>query len=189
MSGAGETLARLVASLNDAGAQDMIVGSFASTFHGEPRTTQDIDVVVQIAPDALERFLAALPEGEWHVDAETAREPPDLDTAQKRAAFAGTQAFDDLLVAVKAVDGLANDAESAQTALAAGVAHLDDATTELGAAGGNTKKAAKALATASKKMSAALKKLSKGKAPTSTVKLLKTALQKLGLVIALIRDA
>ena len=115
--------------------------------------------------------------------------PPDLDTAKKRAAYAGTQAFDDLLVAVKGVDRVGNGADAAKTALADAVAHLDDATTELSAVDGNTKKAKKSLATASKKMSAALKKLNKGKAPSSTVKLLKTALQKLGLAIALIRDA
>ena len=40
-----------------------------------------------------------------------------------------------------------------------------------------------------KKANAALKKLNKGKAPSSTVNLLKTALRKLALAIALIRDA
>lgn len=115
--------------------------------------------------------------------------PTDLDTAQKRAAFAGTQAFDDLLVAVKAVDGLSSDAAAAKTALADAVAHLDDAATELDAVDGDTKKAAKSLSIARKKASAALKKLNKGKAPSSTVGLLKSAIPKLGLAIALIRDA
>lgn len=74
MSSASETLARIVAALNAAGARHMIVGSFASTFHGEPRTTQDIDVVVELGPAELERLLSQLPESEWYVDAETARD-------------------------------------------------------------------------------------------------------------------
>ncbi len=52
----------------------MVVGSFASTFHGEPRATQDIDVVIELGSDELERFLDALPDAEWYVDRETARE-------------------------------------------------------------------------------------------------------------------
>lgn len=74
MSGAAEALARIVAALDAAGVPHMVVGSFASAFHGEPRTTQDIDVVVRIGPAELERLLAALPESEWYADAETARD-------------------------------------------------------------------------------------------------------------------
>jgi hypothetical protein len=37
----------------------MLVGSFASTSHGAPRATQDIDVVIDPTPDALNRFLRA----------------------------------------------------------------------------------------------------------------------------------
>ncbi len=62
MSGAGETLARVVAALDSAGARHMVVGSFASTLHGEPRTTHDVDLVVQMGREELERFVAALPE-------------------------------------------------------------------------------------------------------------------------------
>ena len=114
--------------------------------------------------------------------------PPDLDTAQKRAAHASTQALDDLLLAMKAVDGLADDAATAKSALADAGAHLETARTELNAVDGKTRKAAKSLATATKKANAALKKLNKNKAPSSTVKLLKTAIQKAGIAIALIRD-
>jgi hypothetical protein len=38
----------------------MLVGSFASTIHGAPRTTQDIDLVIDPAPESLSRFLASL---------------------------------------------------------------------------------------------------------------------------------
>lgn len=45
-----ELLRAAVAILNDADVPYMIVGSYASAFHGEPRMTQDIDVVID--PDA-----------------------------------------------------------------------------------------------------------------------------------------
>jgi hypothetical protein len=44
-------LARIIAALEAAGIPEMLAGSFASTFHGEPRTTQDIDFVIDLASD------------------------------------------------------------------------------------------------------------------------------------------
>jgi len=74
MSGARETLGRIVAALDAAGALYMVVGSFASTLHGRPRTTQDIDLVVDASPSELERLLESLPHTEWYVDLDAARE-------------------------------------------------------------------------------------------------------------------
>ena len=74
MSGARETIGRITAALDSAGARYMIVGSFASTAHGEPRTTQDIDIVVDASPSELDRFVASLPKSAWYVDADAARE-------------------------------------------------------------------------------------------------------------------
>jgi len=82
MSGARETLGRIVAALDNAGAQYMIVGSFASSFHGEPRTTQDIDIVVDAGSQELDRFVESLPESEWYVDATAAR-----DALRRRSMF------------------------------------------------------------------------------------------------------
>lgn len=39
-----ELLAKVVEALDAAGIKHMVTGSFASTFHGEPRMTQDINV-------------------------------------------------------------------------------------------------------------------------------------------------
>lgn len=39
----------------------MIVGSFASASYGEPRLTHDIDLVVQLRGDAVERLCNAFP--------------------------------------------------------------------------------------------------------------------------------
>jgi len=71
---AARSLARVIRALDSVGARHMVVGSFASTFHGEARSTQDVDVVIEIDPGGLERFLDALPEDEWYVDRETARQ-------------------------------------------------------------------------------------------------------------------
>lgn len=71
---AGELLARLVAALDRAGIAHMVAGSFASTFHGVPRTTQDIDLVIDVTLSTLATFLESLPEAEYYVDADTARD-------------------------------------------------------------------------------------------------------------------
>jgi len=74
MSRLRETLGRVVAALDAAGARYMVVGSLASTFHGEPRTTQDLDIVIDANPSEFERLLALLPSSAWYVDAGAARE-------------------------------------------------------------------------------------------------------------------
>jgi len=56
----GETLARIVERLRVAGIPHMLAGSFASTYYGTPRTTQDIDLVIDRTPDALWHRAVAL---------------------------------------------------------------------------------------------------------------------------------
>lgn len=66
-------LARLVRILDDAGVAFMVAGSFASAAHGLPRTTQDIDVVIDPPnPEALDRLLQAMPSDDYYVDPDTA---------------------------------------------------------------------------------------------------------------------
>lgn len=79
---AGELLSRLVSALDRAGIPHMVAGSFASTFHGVPRTTQDIDLVVDPTRRGLDSFLAELPETEYYVDSDTAR-----DALERRTQF------------------------------------------------------------------------------------------------------
>jgi hypothetical protein len=55
-----EFLGRLVALLEQAGIPFMVAGSLASGVHGEPRTTNDIDVVISPTAEQLRRFLASL---------------------------------------------------------------------------------------------------------------------------------
>ena len=52
----------------------MLAGSFASTFHGEPRTTQDIDLVIDPGRPALDAFVESLDPDAFYVSAEAADE-------------------------------------------------------------------------------------------------------------------
>jgi hypothetical protein len=56
---AADLLRDVVRALDAAGVPYMLVGSFASASHGAPRATQDIDVVIDPTPEALDRFVAA----------------------------------------------------------------------------------------------------------------------------------
>ncbi len=68
-------LRRLVHILDEVGVPFMIAGSFASAAHGLPRTTQDVDVVIDPATAAaLDALVAALPPDEYYVDEAVARE-------------------------------------------------------------------------------------------------------------------
>jgi len=71
---AAEFLSRLVAMLDAAGMPHMLAGSFASAFHGTPRATQDIDLVIDATPVALDVFVAHASDSGYYVDADRALE-------------------------------------------------------------------------------------------------------------------
>ena len=66
---AADLLRDLVTALEGAEVPYMLVGSFASTSHGAPRATQDIDVVIDPTPAALDRFLRAFDRDRVYVSA------------------------------------------------------------------------------------------------------------------------
>jgi hypothetical protein len=66
-----EFLRDLLALLTAAQIPYMIVGSLASSYHGRPRATQDIDVVVEAEVRRVFRFVGACVERGLYVD------PPD----------------------------------------------------------------------------------------------------------------
>ena len=72
--GAGAFLARLTTKLDAAGVPHMVVGSFASSFHGVPRSSQDLDLVIDPQVESLRRFLSELPPADYYVDVDTAIE-------------------------------------------------------------------------------------------------------------------
>ncbi len=52
----------------------MVVGSFASSTYGEPRLTNDIDIVVTLRADAVDRLCRAFPAPEFYASPAAARE-------------------------------------------------------------------------------------------------------------------
>lgn len=67
------TLAEVVAMFEEVGIPHMITGSMASTYYAEPRTTQDIDIVIDPTPEQLERFVDGIDRDRYYVgDADTA---------------------------------------------------------------------------------------------------------------------
>jgi hypothetical protein len=66
-------LAAIVTELRRFEIPHMLAGSFASTYHGDPRTTNDIDLVIDPSRDALDRFVRGLDPERFYVSAEAAR--------------------------------------------------------------------------------------------------------------------
>ena len=66
-------LARLVAKLEDSGISYMISGSLGSSLHGEPRATNDIDLIITPTAAQLNTFVQSLSE-DYYVSPETAQE-------------------------------------------------------------------------------------------------------------------
>ena len=82
MTGAGDFLSRLASLLRDAGIPYMLTGSFASTYHGTPRTTQDLDLVIEVDDASLRALLDSLPEEQYYVAEEAA-----LQALRRRGQF------------------------------------------------------------------------------------------------------
>jgi hypothetical protein len=77
-----EVLRRITAALNEAGIAYMLTGSFASAYHGVPRSTQDIDFVIEATPAQLRAFVMSLPREEYYADVDTA-----LEAQRRRSLF------------------------------------------------------------------------------------------------------
>jgi hypothetical protein len=69
-----ELLRRAIDVLESEQIAYMLVGSFASMAYGEPRLTQDIDIVVDLAAEQLDAFCAAFPAEEYYVSRAAARQ-------------------------------------------------------------------------------------------------------------------
>ncbi len=50
----------------------MLTGSFASSYHGVARATQDIDIVISPTADQIRAFIELLPQAEYYADENTA---------------------------------------------------------------------------------------------------------------------
>jgi hypothetical protein len=67
-----QLVADVVARLDAAGIPHMLTGSIASSWYGEPRATQDLDVVIDPLPAALDQLVQGLQGDGWYVDPDVA---------------------------------------------------------------------------------------------------------------------
>ncbi len=77
-----EVFRRITAALDQAGVRYMLTGSFASAYYGVPRSSQDIDLIIEATPAQVQAFIQLLPGGEYYVDLDTA-----LEAQKQRSLF------------------------------------------------------------------------------------------------------
>jgi hypothetical protein len=70
--GAEGAIRRVLDALAIAGVPYMLTGSFASAFHGAPRTTQDVDIVIAPTLGSLQKLVKQFPEEEYYVSRDAA---------------------------------------------------------------------------------------------------------------------
>jgi hypothetical protein len=75
-------LRKLIDILDSAGIPYMLTGSFASSLHGMPRATQDIDLVIAPNPASLKALLQSFPEDRYYVSRAAA-----LDAYERASLF------------------------------------------------------------------------------------------------------
>ncbi len=75
-------LQKITKALDQAGVAHMLTGSFASAYHGSPRSTQDVDLVIAATPAQLRTFVESLPSGEYYADSGAA-----LEALQRESMF------------------------------------------------------------------------------------------------------
>lgn len=74
MSPDQEALLEVVRGLERLSIPYMVTGSFASSFHGRPRSTHDADIVIDPSAEQLRALVGQLVEAEFYVDADRAQD-------------------------------------------------------------------------------------------------------------------
>jgi len=69
---ASEVLGRITTHLQQRGISYMLVGSFASAFHGAMRSTRDIDIVIEATPEQLRGLVADLQIADYYAELDAA---------------------------------------------------------------------------------------------------------------------
>jgi hypothetical protein len=69
-----DLFARLTGALTTAGIPYMFTGSFASSFHGVPRASNDFDLVVSPTSQQLTELKTLLPESDYYFDLDDAQD-------------------------------------------------------------------------------------------------------------------
>ena len=68
-----DLLRYVTTTLERLGLRYFVTGSVATIFFGEPRFTNDIDVVADLSPDRIRELCAAFPAEEFYLDEESVR--------------------------------------------------------------------------------------------------------------------
>lgn len=71
---ADDLLSKIADALDRAQIPYMLTGSYAGSFHGYPRATRDIDIVVDAGPEQVRALVASLPSERYYVDETAALE-------------------------------------------------------------------------------------------------------------------
>jgi hypothetical protein len=66
---AADLLTTAITLLDGAGVPFMVTGSYASSYHGEPRATLDLDIVIDPDAESLARLVGGLVAARFYVDA------------------------------------------------------------------------------------------------------------------------
>ena len=69
-----ELLKHLINAFESLGIKYFVTGSMASIFYGEPRFTNDIDVVADIREEHIPELLKSFPEGEFYLSEDAIRD-------------------------------------------------------------------------------------------------------------------
>lgn len=69
---AHDVLRRVTGALERAGIAYMLTGSYASSYHGTPRATQDLDIVISASQDQMRAFAKLLPGSEYYMPLDAA---------------------------------------------------------------------------------------------------------------------
>ena len=75
-----ELLKKVIQSLEDAGIEYMVTGSIASSLQGEPRSTNDIDIVVAIRRSAADRLVEAFPSPDFYLGKDSILDAIDMQS-------------------------------------------------------------------------------------------------------------
>ena len=62
-----ELLRKVIAAFGELGIEHMIVGSYASSYHGESRSTHDIDLVIQLDPDKIDPLVQTFADQRYYL--------------------------------------------------------------------------------------------------------------------------
>ena len=61
-------LKEVITFLNQADTSYMLTGSIVSSFQGEPRSTHDIDMMIQLDKEKIDSLLLAFPSPTYYID-------------------------------------------------------------------------------------------------------------------------